>query len=167
MNNVEIERKFLVNGDGYMNDNDGCSTIVQGYIDLDPNKTVRVRTTISRTGTRRSYLTIKGKSSDDGLQRIEVETLIKPEQSDALFAMCDPKNIIKKFRILKKYNHVTWEVDVFQGDNLGLVVAEVELDNTEDNSYKKHKPDFIGTEVTGDKRYYNSQLANNPYNTWE
>ena len=142
----EIERKFLVTGD-YKSRAYEQSRIVQGYISSARGRTVRVRI---RSG--KGYLTIKGASDASGLSRYEWE----------LMKLCEP-GVIDKTRYLVRSGRHTFEVDEFYGENEGLVVAEVEL-ASEDEAFEK--PDFIGEEVTGDIRYYNSQLRKCPYTTW-
>ena len=113
----------------------------------------------------RGYLTIKGPSNLAGLARFEWEREISLTDARELMGICEP-GIIDKTRYLVKSpdgRHV-WEVDEFYGENEGLVMAEIEL-NSEDESYAK--PDFIGREVTGDRRFYNSHLRQNPYKLWK
>jgi len=146
----EIERKFLVLDDSFKHEAFSKSHIVQGYICSERGRTVRVRIRDDR-----AYLTIKGPSENGGLSRYEFEREIPLEDGQQMMQLCEP-GIIDKTRWLVKSGNHTFEVDEFHGANEGLVVAEVEL-AYEDEPYKK--PDFIGKEVTGDRRYYNSQLA--------
>jgi len=158
MSGMEIERKFLVRGDSYKRQAYSHSRIKQGYICSGRGRTVRVR--------RRDdcgFLTIKGPSFDGGLSRYEFEKEISLDEAEHLFALCEP-GIIDKTRWLVKSGPHTFEVDEFYGDNAGLVMAEVELQSA-DETYEK--PDFIGEEVTGDRRYYNSSLRVNPYKLWK
>lgn len=157
MAGLEIERKFLVKGDGYKQLAFDSSRIKQGYICSERGRTVRVRIRDSR-----GYLTIKGPSENGGLSRYEFEKEITLDEATQLMALCEP-GIIDKRRYLVKSGSHTFEVDEFYGENEGLVMAEVEL-GSEDESYEK--PDFIGEEVTGDRRYYNSQLRRNPFSFW-
>lgn len=157
MAGLEIERKFLVKGDGYKQLAFDSSRIKQGYICSERGRTVRVRIRDSR-----GYLTIKGPSGNGGLSRYEFEKEITFDEATQLMALCEP-GIIDKRRYLVKSGSHTFEVDEFYGENEGLVMAEVEL-GSEDESYEK--PDFIGEEVTGDRRYYNSQLRRNPFSVW-
>lgn len=157
MSGLEIERKFLVNGDGYKSMAFSVSHIRQGYICDEHGKTVRVRI---RDG--KAYLTIKGPSNDGGLSRYEFEKEITLDEANNLFALCKPGAIDKARYLVRSGDHV-FEVDEFYGDNEGLVVAEVEL-SSPDESFEK--PHFIGTEVTGDHRYYNSHLSRNPFKNW-
>jgi len=156
---MEIERKFLVVGDDFRRQAYASDRIKQGYICSGHGRTVRVRL---RGG--RGYLTIKGPSIDGGLSRYEFEKEITCEEAEQLFRLCEP-GIIDKTRYLVKSpdgNHI-FEVDEFYGDNEGLIMAEVEL-GAADEAFEK--PDFIGQEVTGDRRYYNSHLRLNPFRSW-
>ncbi len=153
----EIERKFLVLDDSFKHEAFSKSHIVQGYICSERGRTVRVR-----IRDERAYITIKGPSVNGGLSRYEFEQEIPLADAQQLMMLCEP-GLIDKTRWLVKSGPHTFEVDEFFGDNEGLVVAEVELAN-EDESFKK--PHFIGKEVTGDRRYYNSQLRVNPFNKW-
>ena len=110
----------------------------------------------------KAYLTIKGPSENGGLSRYEFETEVSPEDGRQLMRLCRPGKI-DKTRWLVKCGEHTVEVDEFHGDNEGLVMAEIEL-SSEDEAYEK--PDFLGKEVTGDKRYYNSHLMRYPYKMW-
>ncbi len=157
MSGQEIERKFLVTSDAYKKEAYASSRIKQGYICSERGRTVRVRI---RDG--RGYLTIKGPSFDGGLSRYEFEKEIDLLDAEDLFALCEPGIIDKTRYLVRSGNHI-FEVDEFYGDNDGLVVAEVEL-NTPDESVQN--PGFIGREVTGDRRYYNSQLRQTPYCLW-
>lgn len=157
MSGQEIERKFLVTSDAYKKEAYASSRIKQGYICCERGRTVRVRI---RDG--RGYLTIKGPSFDGGLSRYEFEKEIDLLDAEDLFALCEPGIIDKTRYLVRSGNHI-FEVDEFYGDNDGLVVAEVEL-NTPDESVQN--PGFIGREVTGDRRYYNSQLRQTPYCLW-
>ena len=153
----EIERKFLVLDDSFKHEAFSKSHIVQGYICSERGRTVRVRIRDDR-----AYLTIKGPSENGGLSRYEFEREIPLEDGRQMMQLCEP-GIIDKTRWLVKSGKHTFEVDEFFGDNEGLVVAEVEL-SYEDEPYKK--PHFIGKEVTGDRRYYNSQLRLCPFQKW-
>jgi CYTH domain-containing protein len=157
MSGLEIERKFLVVGDDYKRQAFSSSRIMQGYICSSHGRTVRVRLRDAC-----GYLTIKGPSENGGLSRYEFEKEITKEEAEQLMRLCEP-GIIDKTRWLVKSGNHTFEVDEFYGENEGLVIAEVEL-RSEDESYEK--PDFIGQEVTGDRRYYNSHLRKNPFSVW-
>ena len=153
----EIERKFLVTGE-YKSQAYAQTRIVQGYISSARGRTVRVRIRDDK-----GYLTIKGASNASGTSRYEWEKEISLEEARELMQLCEP-GIIDKTRYLVQSGIRTFEVDEFYGENDGLVVAEVEL-ASEDESFEK--PIFIGQEVTGDIRYYNSQLMKYPFKTWE
>ena len=157
MSGLEIERKFLVVGDDYKRQAFSSSRIMQGYICSSHGRTVRVRLRDTC-----GYLTIKGPSENGGLSRYEFEKEITKEEAEQLMRLCEP-GIIDKTRWLVKSGNHTFEVDEFYGENEGLVIAEVEL-RSEDESYEK--PDFIGQEVTGDRRYYNSHLRKNSFSVW-
>lgn len=153
----EIERKFLVTGE-YKSQAYAHSRIVQGYISSARGRTVRVR-----IRDEKGYLTIKGASNESGTSRYEWEKEIPLNEAEELMRLCEP-GIIDKTRYLVHSGEHIFEVDEFYGENDGLVVAEVEL-ASEDESFEK--PVFIGREVTGDIRYYNSQLMKHPFKTWK
>ena len=153
----EIERKVLVTGD-FSKDVVRSERFVQGYICSSPGKTVRVR-----IAGNKGFLTIKGASDENGLSRYEFEKEISLEDAKDLFKLCEPGAIEKVRHWVKEGDHL-WEVDVFHGANEGLVMAELEL-TTENEKFDL--PDWIGEEVTGDRRYYNSMLTQNPYSCWE
>lgn len=152
----EIERKFLVVGP-YKDLATTHYTIRQGYICSGGGRTVRVRLC-----GERGFLTIKGPSLDGGLSRFEFEKEITENEALALLFLCEP-GLVEKVRWLIPNGKHTIEVDEFLGENEGLVVAEIEL-HSPDEPYLK--PDFLGQEVTGEARYYNSQLRRNPYKNW-
>ncbi len=153
----EIERKFLVLDDSFKREAFSKSHILQGYICSGHGRTVRIR-----IRDERAYITIKGPSTNGGLSRYEFEQEVPMEDAQQLMKLCEP-GIIDKTRWLVKSGIHTFEVDEFHGDNDGLIVAEVEL-NTEDEPYEK--PHFIGEQVTGDRKYYNSHLRIHPYCLW-
>jgi CYTH domain-containing protein len=157
MSGLEIERKFLVKDDSYKQLAFDSSRIQQGYICSGHGRTVRVR-----RRDRSAFLTIKGPSLDGGLSRYEFEKEITLDEAEHLFKLCE-SGVIDKTRYLVKSGRHTFEVDEFYGENEGLVMAEVELASPEE-SYEK--PAFIGEEVTGDRRYYNSFLSVHPYTKW-
>lgn len=157
MSGQEIERKFLVTSDAYKDEAFSSCRIKQGYICSERGRTVRVRI---RDG--RGFLTIKGPSFDGGLSRYEFEKEIDLLDAEDLFSLCEPGIIDKTRYNVRSGNHI-FEVDEFYGANEGLVIAEVELNATDE---VVQKPDFIGQEVTGDRRYYNSQLRQTPYCLW-
>ncbi len=152
----EIERKFLVCGD-YKKSAFKALRISQGYLCSDPARTVRVRLKDDR-----GFLTVKGAGDESGMSRFEWEKEISAEDAEALLAICEPGAIDKTRHLVKAGDH-TYEVDEFHGDNEGLTVAEIELsDETEDFE----RPSWLGNEVTGDAKYYNSALAKHPFKTW-
>ena len=153
----EIERKFLVLDDSFKHEAFSKSHIQQGYLCSERGRTVRVR-----IRDERAYLTIKGPSENGGLSRYEFEYEIPLEDGKQMMRLCEP-GIIDKTRWLVKSGKHTFEVDEFFGDNEGLVVAEVELSSEDETFEKLH---FIGKEVTGDRRYYNSCLCVKPFNKW-
>lgn len=152
----EIERKFLVVGD-FKSAAYRSSHIVQGYISSQRGRTVRVRIRDDK-----GYLTIKGAGNASGTSRYEWEKEIPLDEARQLMALCEP-GVIDKTRYLVRSGKHVFEVDEFYGDNEGLVMAEVEL-ASEDESYER--PSFLGEEVTGDVRYYNSQLMKHPFSKW-
>ena len=152
--NVEIERKFLVKSEAWRGLAEGVR-FRQGYLQTHPC-TVRVR-----TEGERGVLTIKGQTR--GFSREEFEYEIPLLDAEAMLALCE-QPLIEKRRFLESYGGFTWEVDVFAGANEGLVVAEIELP-TEDAAFIK--PHWIGAEVSGDVRYYNSSLIYHPYREWK
>ena len=154
---LEIERKFLVKTDAFKAEAFRKHGIKQGYLNSNPERAVRVRIK-DDTG----FLTIKGKSDDTGTTRFEWEKEISREEAEALLKLCEP-GVISKVRFLVKAGKHTYEVDEFFEENQGLFLAEIELQSaTEDFN----KPDWLGEEVTGDPRYYNSQLSKNPFKIW-
>lgn len=158
MSGLEIERKFLVRGDDYKRQAVSHSRIKQGYICSGHGRTVRVR-----LRDHCGFLTIKGPSLDGGLSRYEFEKEITLDEAEHLFRLCEP-GIIDKTRYLVPSGSHTFEVDEFYGDNEGLVMAEVEL-SSPDEPYEKLN--FIGREVTGDRRFYNSYLRLCPFKLWK
>jgi len=157
MSGIEIERKFLVRrGGAYKRAALSFSHIVQGYMRC-ADATVRVRLRDDK-----AFLTIKGKSADGGISRYEFETEISADEAQQLLKLCRG-GLIDKHRYLVPMGRHTFEVDEFHGKNEGLVIAEVEL-KAADEPFEK--PDFVGEEVTGDRRFYNSQLLINPFCDW-
>ena len=153
----EIERKFLVKDDSYKALAYHASRIAQGSICSMRGRTVRVR-----IRDEKGYLTIKGPADAAGLGRYEWEKEIPLEEARELMKLCEPGMIDKTRYLVHSGKHV-FEVDEFYGENEGLVIAEVELESEEETYIK---PDFIGQEVTGDVKYYNSFLMRNPYTRW-
>ncbi|KGL62142.1 CYTH domain-containing protein [Polaribacter sp. Hel1_85] len=154
---VEIERKFLVKNDDYKNESYTQKHIKQGYLNSDKNRTVRVR-----IANNKAFVTIKGKSNTAGTTRFEWEKEIKKEEAESLLLLCEP-SIIEKTRYLVNAGEHTFEVDEFYGDNNGLVIAEVEL-NSEFETFIK--PNWLGKEVTGNIKYYNSSISKLPFKNW-
>lgn len=154
---LEIERKFLVTDDSYKSLAFHSDRIAQGYICREGGNSARVR-----VRDNKGYITIKGPSADNGLSRYEWEKEIPSSEAWELIKLCHG-GIIDKTRYLVEYSGHTFEVDEFHGDNEGLVVAEIELESIDEEF---EKPGFIGKEVTGEKRYYNSQLTRIPYKLW-
>ncbi len=153
----EIERKFLVDGE-FRHLAYDCTHIEQGYFATEPGKTVRVRIRGDK-----GFLTIKGPSGKDGLSRYEFETEIPLEDAHEMMKLCMPGRVDKNRYLIKNGKH-TVEVDEFLGDNEGLLLAEIEL-GSEEEEYER--PDFLGDEVTGDKRYYNKYMLKHPYCEWK
>ena len=154
----EIERKFLTRNESYREMAFSKSRIKQGYICSVRGRTVRVR-----IRGRKGYLTIKGTSNSSGTSRYEWEREIPLQEAEELMLLCEP-GIIDKTRFLVQTGQHVFEVDEFYGENDGLVVAEVEL-HSDDEIFER--PDFLGEEVTGQTKYYNSFLMKNPYSNWK
>ena len=154
---VEIERKFLVVSNEYLKTFTKQNRIVQGYLSSDPKRTVRIR-----LKGKNGYLTIKGESNESGLSRFEWEKEISYTDAENLLNLCE-KGVIDKIRYEVIVGVHVYEVDVFAKDNDGLILAEIEL-SSENESFEK--PIWLGKEVTGDKRYYNSYLSKQPYKKW-
>ncbi|MCK5339008.1 MAG: CYTH domain-containing protein [Bacteroidales bacterium] len=153
----EIERKFLVKAD-FRSWVIKETRITQGYLSSVPERTVR-----ARIKGDKGFLTIKGIGSESGASRFEWEREISLEEASSLLEICEPGVIDKTRFIVPEESGLKFEVDEFYGDNEGLIVAEIELPS-EDHPFKK--PDWLGEEVTGDVRYYNSMLMKNPYKKW-
>jgi adenylate cyclase len=154
---VEIERKFLVLNDDFKTLASHKHQIAQGYLNSHPERTVRIR-----IKGESGFLTIKGKGNKTGTTRFEWETEISLLEAKPLLALCE-ENIIIKTRYEVIFAKHTFEVDVFSGENDGLVVAEIELTN-ENEPFEK--PQWLGEEVTADKRYYNAYLSKRPFSKW-
>ena len=154
---IEIERKYLVNNDKFKRLSHKATRITQGYLNSDKARTVRVRIMGDQ-----GFLTIKGLSDQAGLTRFEWEKEISMSEAQDLLKLCEP-GVIDKTRYLVEYQQQIFEVDEFYGENQGLIVAELEL-TTEQQAVSK--PDWLGDEVTGDKRYYNSTLMKTPFTQW-
>lgn len=171
---LEIERKFLVVGD-FRKEAASRTRIVQGYICSERGRTVRVRlrsnplaadaepvaTATNSDGV--GYLTIKGPSVDGGLTRYEFEKQITVDEALSLLRLCQPGIVDKVRWLVPMPDGHTFEVDEFHGENEGLIMAEVELGAADEPFLR---PAWLGEEVTGDRRYYNSQLRQNPFTKW-
>lgn len=154
---IEIERKFLVNSSLFKQEAFRSTRIIQGFLNTDKERTVRIRLK-GEVG----FITVKGTSSSNGLSRFEWEKQITKEDAESLLKLCEP-GIIDKTRFEIKVGKHTFEVDEFYGENDGLVVAEVEL-GAETELFTK--PNWLGEEVTGNIKYYNSQLSKQPFKHW-
>ncbi len=154
---IEIERKFLVTSLDFKQEAFKKTRIIQGFLNTHKERTVRVRLK-GNTG----FITVKGQSNTKGLSRFEWEKEISKDEAEALLKLCEP-GVIDKIRYEIKVGKHTFEVDEFYGDNKGLIIAEIELE-TENEAFLK--PHWIGEEVTGNIKYYNSQLSKQPYNKW-
>ena len=154
---VEIERKFLVRGDGYKAESHEAVRITQGYLSSVPERSVRVR-----IRGEKGFITIKGAGDASGVARYEWEKEIALNDAEELLRLCEP-GVIEKTRYLVTMDGFTFEVDEFHGDNEGLVMAEVELP-VSDACFPR--PAWLGQEVTGDPRYYNVMLKQHPFKTW-
>lgn len=155
---LEIERKFLVTSDAFKSEASHKNHIAQGYLNSNPNRTVRVR-----VKGEIGFVTIKGKGNETGMSRFEWETEIALADAKNLLKLCE-SGAIDKIRYEVEIGSHTYEVDEFFGDNEGLIVAEIEL-KSEDETFEK--PHWLGQEVTNDERYYNAYLSNNPYKNWK
>ncbi len=154
---IEIERKFLVTSDAYKTQAISKNPIYQGFLNSHPFRTVRVR-----LKGEKGSITVKGLSDKEGTTRFEWEKEITGEEAKALLELCED-GMITKTRYEVPVGQHLFEVDQFHGANDGLVIAEVEL-GSKNEAYSK--PDWLGKEVTGDPRYYNSQLSKQPYTKW-
>ncbi|MBM4171189.1 MAG: CYTH domain-containing protein [Ignavibacteria bacterium] len=152
----ETERKFLVTGE-FKNQAVKETRIVQGYLSSVPERTVRVRIKGDK-----GFITIKGIGNASGASRYEWEKEIPSSEVEELLKICEP-GVIDKTRFLVKSGNHTFEVDEFYGENQGLILAEIEL-SSESETFEK--PSWLGQEVTGDTKYYNSMLMKNPYTKW-
>ncbi|EKE41927.1 hypothetical protein ENUP19_0082G0091 [Entamoeba nuttalli] len=154
MTNTEIEKKFLVTSTEFLKQPHTQKKLLQGYLCSEPSRTVRIRTDgIS------GYITIKGETH--GITRKEYEYTIPLKDAEELIQMCNEK-IVKTRHYIPMGKH-TYEVDVFEDKNKGLIVAEIELESETENFIK---PQWLGKEVSQDPRYYNSQLTKKPYCEW-
>jgi len=154
---IEIERKFLVTSLDFKKEAFKSIRIIQGFLNTHKGRTVRVR-----IKGEQGFITVKGQSDSEGLTRFEWEKEISKDDAKALLKLCE-KEVIDKTRYEIKVKNHLFEVDVFHSDNDGLIIAEIELNN-EDEVFER--PNWLGTEVTGNIKYYNSQLSIKPYKTW-
>jgi len=155
--NFEIERKFLVKGN-FKHLADCSEPVKQGFISSDPERSVRIRTI-----GEKAFITIKGESNKSGTTRYEFEKEISVKDATQLLSLCK-NNIIEKTRHYITIGKHTYEVDSFEAENKGLIVAEIELAEEDENFIK---PDWLGEEVTGNEKYYNLYLSKNPYLSWD
>ena len=153
----EIERKFLVKNEDFKKESFNETKIVQGFLSTVPERTVRIR-----IKGNKGYITVKGIGNKSGVSRYEWEREISVEDATDLLKISEP-GVIDKIRFNVKSGGHTFEIDEFYGENDGLIVAEVELDS-EDEDFVK--PSWLGEEVTGQVKYYNSMLMKTPYKTW-
>lgn len=158
--NIEIERKFLVNTnkDEIIKIASKSYRIIQGYLCSDTTRTVRVR-----IKSEKAYLTIKGATNENGFSRFEWEKEISVEDALQLLELCET-GVIDKTRYEVMFDKKIFEVDVFNGENKGLMIAELELES-ENETFSK--PNWLGVEVTCDKRFYNSYISQNSYKNWK
>jgi adenylate cyclase len=155
---IEIERKFLVTSDAFKAQAFAQNDIAQGYLNSNPDRTVRIR-----IKGEKGFITIKGIGNQSGMSRYEWEKEIPKTEAEQLLALCE-KGKIEKTRFEVKVGNHTYEVDVFYGDNQGLIIAEIELSS---ESEVFEKTNWLGQEVTGDERYYNSYLSKKPFCEWK
>jgi len=153
---LEIERKFLVRGEFSKNVTE-ATEIVQGYLSSSPGRTVRVR-----IRGEKGYITVKGKAGESGIDRFEWEKEIPVDDARELLKLCEPYPVEKTRYLVPSGAHL-FEVDVFHGENSGLVMAEIELGSA-DEAFEK--PPWLGEEVSGDPRFYNSSLSAKPFSCW-
>ena len=154
---IEIERKFLVLSNDFINEAFAQKRIIQAYLNSNPERTVRVRIKGDK-----GFITIKGKGNSSGTTRLEWETEIPVEDAEKLLMICED-GIINKIRHEVKVGQHVFEVDVFAGENQGLIMAEIEL-QSEIELFEK--PLWLGQEVTNDERFYNAYLSKTPFKNW-
>ena len=158
MKNREIERKFLIKNDAFKKESIKAMRITQGYLSSVPERTVRIR-----IRDNQAFITVKGIGNKLGASRFEWEKEIQLEDAKELLKICEP-GIIDKTRFNVKLGNHSFEVDEFYGKNKGLLIAELEL-TSEDENFEK--PDWLGKEVTGEVKYYNSMLMKHPFKNWK
>lgn len=154
---IEIERKFLVVNEDFKALSFQKKYIKQGFLNSHKSRVVRIR-----ISDNTAFLTVKGISSDSGMSRFEWEKEISIEEAESLMLLCEP-GIIEKYRYYHQLGKHVFEVDEFLGENQGLVIAEVEI-SEESESFLQ--PSYLGAEVTGDEKYYNSNLSKHPFKNW-
>lgn len=159
MNNIEIERKYLVKDESYKRVAVAVRHLCQGYLSVEKDCTIRVRISDDK-----AYLTIKSSNKADSIGHFEWEKELEVSDARQLISLCK-SGMIEKERYIVPLGELNIEVDVFHGQSEGLVIAEIELP-TEDYQLPT-LPDFIGEEVTSDKRYYNAYLSMHPYKDWK
>lgn len=153
----EIERKFLVHSLDFIKEAIRNQKIAQGYLNSAPERTVRIR-----IKDNKGFITIKGKGDESGTTRFEWEKEINLQEAEALLALCET-GVIEKTRYLIPSGKHTFEVDIFEGENKGLLVAEIELSNADETF---EKPTWLAEEVTGEEKYYNAYLSKKPFTSW-
>ncbi len=154
---VEIERKFLVKSD-FKDKSISSYIIKQGFLSTDPERVVRIRQVADK-----GFITVKGISNEDGTTRFEWEKPISGEEAEQLLKLCKDTIIEKERYIIPEKGGLFFEVDEFLSKNKGLVIAEIELPH---KNYLFEKPKWLGKEVTGEAKYYNSMLAKKPFCNW-
>lgn len=154
---VEIERKFLIKSSDFKKNAISKARITQGFLSTDPERTVRIR-----IYGQKGFITIKGKGNATGTTRFEWEKEINLKEAKQLLSLCK-KGIIDKTRYTIPAGNHTVEVDEFFGENSGLIIAEIELTHEHEQF---ERPIWLGEEITGDKKYYNSQLSKHPFVEW-
>ena len=155
---LEIEKKFLVKNNTYKHESVNEIRITQRYLSSVPQRSVRVRIKGDK-----GIITIKGMGSNSGISRFEWEKEISVIEANDLFTLCEPGIIDKTRYIVKRRQHI-FEVDEFYGENEGLIIAEIEL-SSEEESFQR--PDWLGEDITGKVKYYNSMLTKNPFSNWK
>lgn len=154
---IEIERKFLVKNNSFLADSFQKKYIKQGFLNTDKHRTVRIRI-LDNT----AFITVKGITNETGMSRFEWEKQIPIAEANQLLTLCEDTPI-EKHRYLIQNASFVFEVDVFAGANNGLIIAEIELSSEKDDFTK---PEWLGKEVTGETKYYNSILSKTPYSKW-
>ena len=153
----EIERKVLVHSLDFIAEAKASQKIAQGYLNSAPERTVRIR-----IKDNKGFITIKGKGDITGTTRFEWEKEIDLQEAEALLNLCETGVIDKTRYLITKGKH-TFEVDIFEGENKGLIVAEIELSDANETF---EKPNWLADEVTGEEKYYNAFLSNKPFTKW-